>query len=86
MKYSWAPNATNAWNVNLNNGNVNNNTKTNGNRVRPVSDISNECREVGLVSFHDVFVVLLEADRKCRKGKRSTPGELGYEIDALYRK
>lgn len=82
MKYSWAPNATNAWNVNLNNGDVDNNTKTNGLRVRPVSDISNECREVGLVSFHDVFVGLLDADRKCRKGKRSTPGELGFEIDA----
>ena len=30
-------NATNAWNVNLNNGNVNNNTKTNGHQVRLVS-------------------------------------------------
>ena len=30
--------ATNAWNLNLNNGNANNNTKaTNQNRVRPVS-------------------------------------------------
>ena len=30
--------ATNAWNLNLNNGNMNNNTKaSNTNRVRPVS-------------------------------------------------
>lgn len=30
--------STNAWNLNLNNGNLNNNTKaTNSNRVRPVS-------------------------------------------------
>ena len=82
MKTSEAPNATNAWNVNLNNGNVNNNTKTNGNRVRPVSAFNNERRTGGSVSFHDVFVGLLEADAKCRKGKRNTPGEAGFEIDA----
>jgi hypothetical protein len=29
--------ATNAWNLNLNDGNVNNNYKFNQNRVRPVS-------------------------------------------------
>ena len=69
---SEASNATNAWNVNMNNGNVNNNTKTNGNRVRPVSALnSDDARAAVSPSFlHKVFVGLLEADRKCRKGKR----------------
>ena len=81
---SEASNATNAWNVNMNNGNVNNNTKTNGNRVRPVSALnSDDARAAVFPSFlHKVFVGLLEADRKCRKGKRNTPGEAGFEIDA----
>lgn len=34
---TYVPNPTNAWNVNFNNGNVNNNTKTNNNYVRCVS-------------------------------------------------
>ena len=33
---TYAPNTTNAWNVNLDNGNVNNNDKTNTNYVWPV--------------------------------------------------
>ncbi len=34
---TYAPNTSNAWNVNFNDGNVNNNNKTNNNYVRCVS-------------------------------------------------
>lgn len=64
--------ATNAWNLNLSNGNMNRNTKaTNSNNVRPVSaSIINMEKE-------DIF----EAYFNCRTGKRRTASALDYEVN-----
>ena len=70
--------ASNAWNVNVNNANVNNNTKTDSNYVRSVSDYENRILGNGTVDFEGI----IEAYYECRKKKRSSANELLYEIAA----
>lgn len=74
--------ATNAWNLNLNNGNANNNTKaTNQNRVRPVSALlrinNTPIKDNDMVTTQG----LIEAYFDCRKRKRKTASAIIYEMD-----
>ena len=46
-------NRTNAWNVNFSSGNVNTNTKNNGNRVRAVAALSDEIKTSWVVAKND---------------------------------
>lgn len=67
-----------AWNVNLNNGNVNRNNQTNHNQVRAVR--AGECREA--VSFS----ALRAAWREARRGKQPSCDQFAFEthwIDGL---
>jgi len=61
------PNDSNAWNVNFNNGNVNNNSKDNNNYVRPVRG----------GAWEDIYRCYL----RCRKGKRNTVNALRFELN-----
>lgn len=70
--------ASNAWNVNFNNANVNNNTKSNSNYVRACSDYTEEPR-FPPVSLESV----IEADLDCRRHKRNTVNEQLWELDAV---
>ena len=61
---SWSStenNSNNAWNVNFNDGNVNNNNKYNSNVVRPVAAYGEE--------FPKFFETFVEAFYDCKKGK-----------------
>jgi retron-type reverse transcriptase len=71
---AYANNTDNAWNVIFNNGNVNNNNKTNSYYVRAVR--GGKC---SLFSFDSVYRAYLD----CRKRKRGTINALRFEIDAL---
>lgn len=71
--------ATNAWNVNFNNSNVNNNTRTNGNSVRAFSD----CQLFNDEDFLDFYVSMLVAYYECRRKKRSSRSEIEYEMEGV---
>ena len=69
-----ADNTNNAWHVNFNNGNVNNNNKSNSYYVRAVR--GGKCL---LLSFESVYRAYLY----CRKRKRGTINALRFEYDLL---
>ena len=62
-------NANNSWNVNFNDGNVNNNNKYNANYVRPCT---------ANVEFRIILQTVFDAYEDCLKGKRSSPQALEY--------
>ena len=66
-------NTNNAWNVNFNSGNVNNNNKYNGNVVRPVAALDGLYRDFALF-----FDTVIEAYRDCLRGKMSSPQAIEY--------
>ena len=70
--------ANNAWNLNLNDGNMNNNYKFNQNRVRPVSALIKKTysEKQQMIDFETI----LEAYLDCRKRKRSTVGATEFEL------
>ena len=68
--------AQNAWNVNFNNSNVNNNTKSNTHSVRAFSD----CQLLNDDTFQCFFEDMLVAYYECRKRKRSSGSEIEYEM------
>lgn len=70
-----ANNTDNAWNVNMYNGNVNANNKTNNNYVWPVR--AGEWLPP-IFSFENLYRCYL----KCRKNKRNTINALKFEINA----
>ena len=76
-------NATNAWNVNLNNGNVNNNTKTNGNQVRLVSEFCLNPDTPAARYFLDFVSSVLEAYVKCIKTKIGNPNAAFYALRGI---
>ena len=69
-----ANNTDNAWHVNFNNGNVNNNNKSNSYYVRAVR--GGKCP---LLSFESVYRAYLD----CRKRKRGTINALRFEYNLL---
>lgn len=75
--------ATNAWNVNLNNGNVNNNTKTNGNQVRLISDFCNNPDTPEMRDFLDFAASMIEAYILCLSNKRSNPNAAFFALRGL---
>ncbi len=72
---SYANNTSNAWIVNMNDGNVNANDKSNNNYVWPVR--SGEWLPP-LFSFEDLYRCYL----KCRRNKRKTMNALRFEVNA----
>ena len=62
-------NANNSWNVNFNDGNVNNNNKYNGYYVRPCT---------ANVEYRIILQTVFDAYEDCLKGKRSSPQALEY--------
>ena len=76
-------NATNAWNVNLNNGNVNNNTKTNGNQVRLVSEFCKNPDAPTARIFLDFMASVMEAYVKCIKTKIGNPNAAFYALRGI---
>lgn len=76
-------NSTNAWNVNLNNGNVNNNTKTNGNQVRLVSEFCKNPNSPVALDFLDFATSMVEAFYKCLRTKRTNPNAAFYALRGL---
>lgn len=76
-------NATNAWNVNLNNGNVNNNTKTNGNQVRLVSEFCKDPEAPTARVFLDFVTSVMEAYVKCIKTKIGNPNAAFYALRGI---
>ena len=62
-------NADNSWNVNFNDGNVNNNNKYNDNYVRPCT---------ANVEYRIILQTVFDAYEDCLKGKRSSPQALEY--------
>ena len=75
--------ATNAWNVNLNNGNVNNNTKTNGNQVRLISAFCENPDAPWVPDFLDFAATMIEAFIQCLSNKRSNPNAAFYALRGL---
>ena len=71
---SYAASAANAWIVNMNDGNVNANNKTNSNYVWPVR----AGEWLPLFSFENLYRRYLD----CRRHKRATVNALKFEIDA----
>lgn len=71
---------SNAWNVNLNNGNANYNNKGNNNYVRCVREFSPFCRFYNLISVMN-FNEMITAYLSCRKHKRGTPEAISFEIN-----
>ena len=63
-------NSSNAWNVNFNSGNVNNNNKYNSNVVRPVAAFG------GL--FQSFYLSVIDAYKDCLRGKSSSPQAVQY--------
>lgn len=64
--------------MNFNNSNVNNNTKSNSNYVRAVSDF------IGEPDFPEVSLSsIIDAELDCRRHKRGTTCEQAYERDAI---
>ncbi len=76
-------NATNAWNVNLNNGNVNNNTKTNGNQVRLVSEFCKDPDSPAARDFLDFAASMIEAYIKCLSTKKGNPNAAFYALRGM---
>ncbi len=76
-------NASNAWNVNLNNGNVNNNTKTNGNQVRLVSEFCKDPESAAALEFAAFVASFIEAYIKCIKTKIKNPNASFYALRGL---
>ena len=74
--------ANNAWNLNLNDGNMNNNYKFNQNRVRPVSALIKKTysEKQQMIDFETI----LEAYLDCRKRKRSTVGATEFELNYVH--
>ena len=74
--------ANNAWNSNLNDGNMNNNWKFNQNRVRPVSALIKKTysEKQQMIDFETI----LEAYLDCRKRKRSTVGATEFELNYVH--
>jgi RNA-directed DNA polymerase len=70
----YADNPNNAWNVNMNNGNVNDNNKDNNNYVWPVRPDNDALR---IFSFENTYRQYLE----CRKNKRGTINALKFEMN-----
>ena len=72
--FEWS--ANNAWKLNLNDGNLNNNNKKNTYRVRPVCEYVNGKKSVIIimVKYDDVF----EAYYNCLKNKRKSAGAVKY--------
>ena len=66
-----------AWHVNFNNGNINNNTRTNGYVVRPFAELQDESLDDPEVPFD----TLIEAYYHCRQNKRGKPNAVLYEMD-----
>ncbi|MBR5042994.1 MAG: reverse transcriptase [Bacteroidales bacterium] len=66
-------NSNNAWNVNFNSGNVNNNNKYNSNVARPVAALDGLFPDFALF-----FETVLDAYRDCLKGKMSSPQAIEY--------
>lgn len=83
MDYQNQYNASNAWNVNLNNGNVNNNTKTNGNQVRLVSEFCKDPEAPGALAFLEFVTSFMEAYKKCIKTKIHNPNAAFYALRGL---
>ena len=91
---TYANNTTNAWNVNMNDGNVNGNNKTNTNYVWPVRAgewlfskgftphpiplPQGERGNTGIASFENLYRNYL----KCRRNKRNTINALRFEFNA----
>lgn len=79
-------NSNNAWNVNFNSGNVNNNNKYNSNVVRPVAAhdgfqyVFDHLPKEALNDdkFRDFFETVRAAYRDCMRGKMSSPQALDY--------
>jgi len=69
-----ANNTENAWNVNMNDGNVNNNNKSNNNYVWPVRGDNDALQ---LFSYENIYRQYL----KCRRHKRGTINALKFEIN-----
>lgn len=76
----------NAWYINFNNGNQNNNNKYNGNYLRPVADshdglgggfpVSDAFRQ----KFHDDMII---AEKECFKGKSSSRSAQEYKVNCI---
>lgn len=79
MVHGCEASSTNAWNLNLSNGNANNwNTKaSNQGRVRPVSALLQITKICGMMTTED----MLEAYYDCRRKKRRTASAVTYELD-----
>ena len=77
-----ANNTHNAWIVNMNNGNVNNNNKSNTSYVWPVRAGEWKPDNIGKMPPHFSFENLYACYLKCRKNKRGTINALKYEINA----
>ena len=75
---TYANNSDNAWNVNFNNGNVNNNDKNNSNYVRPVRSGQRLLSMSKIFSFGNIYRCYLA----CRCNKRNTINALKFEIRA----
>lgn len=75
--------STNAWNVNLNNGNVNNNTKTNTYQVRVVSGFCDRPESAEMRDFLDFASSFVDAYKKCLSNKRSNPNASFYALRGL---
>jgi len=71
---SYAPNTDNAWVVNMNNGNLNADNKSNSNYVWPVR----AGEWLSIFSFENLYRSYLA----CRKNKRGTINALKFEINA----
>ena len=74
--------ATNAWNLNLSDGNMNTNYKFNQNRVRPVSALIKKTYSYKIKMID--FETILEAYFDCRKRKRSTVGATEFELNYVH--
>jgi RNA-directed DNA polymerase len=75
-------NPTNAWNVNLSNGNTNNNTKSNpNNTVRCVRALPPPALSLFFMTTIFTLEKLYRAYNECRKGKKNSINAVLFEID-----
>ena len=75
---TYADNTDNAWIVNFNNGNVNNDNKDNEYYVRPVRSSQRLKMRQELFSFRNIYRCYLQ----CRNNKRNTVNALNFERNA----
>ncbi len=75
---TYADNTDNAWIVNFNNGNVNNDNKDNEYYVRPVRSSQRLMMKQDLFSFRNIYRCYLN----CRNNKRNTVNALNFERNA----